>query len=107
MWPRRGADLAPRKIRVFCARSLVLRVYIGRASNSAQNESSHASGAADTAENGPERTFLKENAKNRKRKCDDLSRRLKRKAFAYYYGDLSTKSWVIIENVMISGRTSR
>ena len=71
MWPRRGADLAPRKIRVFCARSLVLRVYIGRASNSAQFASSHGSGAADTAENGPERAFLKENAKNRKGKCDD------------------------------------
>jgi len=74
----------------FCAWRVVLSVYIGRASHSAKSTqashsaqfgSSHASGAADTAENGPERAFLKENAKNRKGKCDDLSRRLKRKAF--------------------------
>ena len=71
MWPRRGADLARRKFRVFCARRVVCVLHITRASHSAKNESSHASGAADTAENGPERAFLKENAKNRKGKCDD------------------------------------
>ena len=37
---------------VFCSRRVVLSVCIGRASNSAQNESSHATVAADTAENG-------------------------------------------------------
>ena len=41
------------KFRVFCARRLVLVPDIGRASNSAQHESSHASGAADTEENEP------------------------------------------------------
>ena len=55
----------------FCARGVVLSFDIGRVLNSAKNESSHASGAVDTAENGPERAFLKENAKNRKGKCDD------------------------------------
>ena len=49
---RRGSRAAS-KIRVFCARSLVLRVYIGRASNSAQFASSHASAAAHAAENEP------------------------------------------------------
>ena len=46
-------------------------LHITRASHSAKNESSHASGAADTAENGPERAFLKENAKYRKGKCHE------------------------------------
>ena len=51
MWPRRGADLARRKFRVFCARRVVLVPGVARALNSAHHESSHASGAFDTAEN--------------------------------------------------------
>ncbi len=41
------------KFRVFCARRVVCVLYITRASHSAKNESSHASGAADTEENEP------------------------------------------------------
>ena len=37
----------------FCARGVVLSFDIGRVLNSAKNESSHASGAADTEENEP------------------------------------------------------
>ena len=58
MWPRRGADLARRKFRVFCARRVVLVPVVARALNSAHHESSHASGAVDTAENDSKRVFL-------------------------------------------------
>ena len=39
------------KFRVFCARRVVLVPVVARALNSAHHESSHASGAFDTAEN--------------------------------------------------------
>ena len=44
---------------IFCAQAVVLSLNIGRLSNSAQFASSHASGAADTAENRPKSVSLK------------------------------------------------
>ena len=59
VWPRRGADLAPRKIRVFCARCVVLSVYIGRVSHSAFHNICKIPRSFDTAENGSKWVSLK------------------------------------------------